>query len=51
MDLAGKTTEELCARIRELEQQLVSNEATKTGVVRPKIAQMSSEVVDSNPYR
>lgn len=42
------TVEDLQKRVRELEQEL---EKTKqSGAARTKIAQMSSEVVDSNPY-
>ena len=45
--------EDLKKRILELENELKieksKNEASVA--VRPKIAQMSSEVVDSNPYR
>ena len=42
--------EELKARIAELESQLEA-ERNKSKVKREKITQMSSEVVDSNPYR
>lgn len=41
--------EKLEAIIKELESKLET--ATRKDVVRQKIAQMSSEVVDSNPYR
>jgi len=41
--------EELKARVSELERQLEA-ERNKSRVKREKIAQMSSEVVDSNPY-
>lgn len=40
--------EVLQKRVAELEAEL---EQLKTGKVRTKIAEMSSEVVDSNPYR
>jgi len=43
-----KTVEELEQRVRELESELSS---LKGGVGRERIGQMSSEVVDSNPYR
>lgn len=44
------TVEELNARIKQLEAELA--DAKKSGsVTRKKIDQMSSEVVDSNPYR
>ena len=42
--------EDLQKRIKELEQQL-NEEQSKGGAIRTKISQMSSEVVDSNPYR
>lgn len=41
--------EKLEAIIKELEKKLEA--ANRKNVVREKIAQMSSEVVDSNPYR
>lgn len=47
------TMEDLKRRIAELEEEL-KKEKTKnesSGAVRQKITQMSSEVVDSNPYR
>ncbi|KAK3913457.1 Ubiquitin-like modifier-activating enzyme 5 [Frankliniella fusca] len=44
--------EELKARIKDLEEQLALAKSKKSdnAPVREKIAQMSSEVVDSNPY-
>jgi hypothetical protein len=47
------TTKELWLRIKELEKQLERERQKHECVqhVRGKIAQMSSEVVDSNPYR
>lgn len=44
--------EDLKKRIAELEEE-VRKEKSKNelAAVRPKISQMSSEVVDSNPYR
>ena len=46
---------ELQARVTELEKQLreeqEKNKVAGNVVARPKIHQMSSEVVDSNPYR
>lgn len=50
MDVNKATVEELRARVKELEAQLNEGTEKKENVVRPKIAQMSSEVVDSNPY-
>lgn len=44
------TVEELKSKIKELELQLEA-ERHKNGPGRSKILQMSSEVVDSNPYR
>lgn len=44
------TVEELKSKIKELELQLEA-ERHKNGPGRSKISQMSSEVVDSNPYR
>ena len=44
--------EELKNRIKELEAQLQYERENKNETVaRPKITQMSAEVVDSNPYR
>jgi hypothetical protein len=46
--------EELKKRIAELEEELKvekSKNATLQQNVRQKISEMSSEVVDSNPYR
>lgn len=42
--------EKLKAKIKELEIAL-ENERKRKGPVREKIQEMSSEVVDSNPYR
>lgn len=42
--------EDLQKKIKELEQEL-KEERSKGGAIRTKISQMSSEVVDSNPYR
>ena len=42
--------EGLRAKIKELEVAL-ETEKKRKGLVRKKIEQMSSEVVDSNPYR
>ena len=42
--------ESLQNRIKELEEEL-ANEKTKNVCKREKIEEMSSEVVDSNPYR
>jgi hypothetical protein len=44
------STKELELRVKELEKQL-ELEKQKHEPVREKIVQMSSEVVDSNPYR
>ncbi|XP_076147221.1 ubiquitin-like modifier-activating enzyme 5 isoform X2 [Alosa pseudoharengus] len=49
------TVEELKLRVRELENELIkckqkSYEDTEQACSRPKIDQMSAEVVDSNPY-
>lgn len=44
------TIEDLQKKIKELEQEL-KEERSKGGAIRTKISQMSSEVVDSNPYR
>lgn len=41
--------EDLQKKIKELEQEL-KEERSKGGAIRTKISQMSSEVVDSNPY-
>ncbi len=41
----------LQARIAELEAKLAEAGAASAAVARPKIAEMSAEVVDSNPYR
>jgi len=47
------STKELELRIKELEKQLeLETKGHESGrFVREKIAQMSSEVVDYNPYR
>lgn len=42
--------EELNAKIRELEEALEAEKKRK-GPIREKIEAMSSDVVDSNPYR
>ncbi|KAK7501008.1 hypothetical protein BaRGS_00007888 [Batillaria attramentaria] len=44
------TVEDLQKRVVELEKQLAAALQTKNAPHRDKIAQMSSEVVDSNPY-
>ncbi|XP_051542511.1 ubiquitin-like modifier-activating enzyme 5 isoform X1 [Myxocyprinus asiaticus] len=47
------TIEELKLRIRELENELIKSKQKQSDSehhLRPKIAQMSAEVVDSNPY-
>lgn len=44
------TVEELQKRVKELEAQLASVQGN-AGPARQKIDVMSSEVVDSNPYR
>ena len=38
-------------RIAVLEDELLREKSKNGSVVRQKISQMSSEVVDSNPYR
>jgi len=43
--------EELKNQIKDLEQQLEAEKQKNKAIVRTKITQMSSEVVDSNPYR
>ncbi len=45
--------EDLKKRIAELEKelQLEKSKNESSSIARPKISQMSSEVVDSNPYR
>lgn len=45
--------EDLKKRIIELEEELKleKSKSEKSSIARPKINQMSSEVVDSNPYR
>lgn len=45
--------EDLKTRIAQLEEELRIEKAKNevSSVTRPKISQMSSEVVDSNPYR
>lgn len=45
-----ETVEELKSRIKELELELSSISSLR-GAGRERIGQMSSEVVDSNPYR
>lgn len=44
------TVEELQKKVKELEAQLAAAQGN-VGPVRQKIDVMSSEVVDSNPYR
>ncbi|XP_069107687.1 LOW QUALITY PROTEIN: ubiquitin-like modifier-activating enzyme 5 [Argopecten irradians] len=44
------TMEELQNRVRELEEELQQERNRQKSAVRSKIDQMSSEVVDSNPY-
>ncbi|XP_046619427.1 ubiquitin-like modifier-activating enzyme 5 [Neodiprion virginianus] len=44
------TTEKLKSRIAQLEIELANEKSKNAAPVRQKIAQMSSEVVDSNPY-
>lgn len=44
------TVEELQKRVKDLEAQLAAAQGN-AGPVRQKIDVMSSEVVDSNPYR
>ena len=44
-----ETVESLKKRVQELEEQLKGAKAAGAG--REKIDKMSSEVVDSNPYR
>ncbi len=41
----------LQARIKELEAKLEDSQKSGMAQARQKITQMSSEVVDSNPYR
>ena len=43
--------EDLQQRIKVLEEELDKERQKNRPVVREKISQMSSEVVDSNPYR
>lgn len=52
MDVENATVEQLKARLKELEAQVANMHASTSqhSTSRPKIAQMSSEVVDSNPY-
>ena len=49
------TVEELKLRVRELENELIKCKqkqvAMEEALHRPRIDKMSSEVVDSNPYR
>ena len=45
------TIEELKAKIKTLEQQLNEKNVEKNIQSRQKIEQMSSEVIDTNPYR
>jgi len=46
-----ESVESLQKRIKQLENELDSERQKNKQVVRQKIDQMSSEVVDSNPYR
>ena len=46
-----ESVESLKARIKELEDELAKRGKDGEVVRRQKIDQMSSEVVDSNPYR
>ncbi|BET00875.1 Ubiquitin-like modifier-activating enzyme 5 [Nesidiocoris tenuis] len=48
-NLEGKSTQELIALVQSLEKELAAERSSKNHV-RPKIAVMTSEVVDSNPY-
>jgi hypothetical protein len=43
--------EELLEKVKHLEAELASEKAKHVQPTRKKIAEMSSEVVDSNPYR
>ena len=43
--------EELQNRVRELEEEVSQLKKNEGNVGREKIAQMSGEVVDTNPYR
>ena len=43
--------EELQEQIKALKAELKTERSRNSGVMRHKIEQMSSEVVDSNPYR
>lgn len=45
------TIQELQNRVKELEEELKNERNRQAGAVRTKIDQMSSEVVDTNPYR
>ena len=45
------TMDELKERVKQLENELEAVKKGKSYVVRDKINTMSSEVVDSNPYR
>jgi len=45
------SVEELQQKVKQLESLVEELQARKDGPVREKIAQMSSEVVDANPYR
>ena len=44
-----ESMKDLQKRVKELEDEL--EKTRQTGVFRSKISEMSSEVVDSNPYR
>lgn len=43
--------EELRQRVKELEKKLLEEQRKNASTAREKIEHMSSEVVDSNPYR
>lgn len=43
--------QDLINRIKQLEEELKNEKSKINSKGREKIAQMSSEVVDSNPYR
>ena len=45
------TINELQEQIKALKAELEAEKSKNSGIVRHKIAMMSSEVVDSNPYR
>lgn len=43
--------EKLQQRVKELESKLLEEQSKNVSTTREKIEHMSSEVVDSNPYR